>query len=483
MNQNTDYDVLIIGAGVTGCSIARELSFFNIKAAVIEKSSYVCSGQSKANGAIIHGGHNSKPGTLKARLNVEGNSLFAPLCADLGVKFKNTGLLVIATNKDEVLSLKDLFLQGTINGVKNLRILDKEEIKKIEPGTGNAAMNALLVPSGGIVDVHRFVIALAEFAASNGVDFLLKTEVNDLIMENNKVLGVKTARGDYFSKLVINCAGIDSDKIMNMAGLNDLIFLPRKGEYHILDKSHSGIINQPCFQMPNRYSKGVVVFPTINGNIVFGGNSKLIDNKENISTTEEDFRDILHKSSILVPKIKNSDIIAQFSGIRSTTEDEDFHIEKADSVSGLINVAGIDSPGLSSAPAIARMVIGIIDNNFIKLDKKQKPIKNYRLKPMFKDLSTSEKNNLIKADRRYGRIICRCEEITEGDVIEAIQAPIPARTIDAVKFRTWAGAGRCQGAFDLERILKLIAEYGSQDILKICKNEEGSNIITGYTKN
>jgi len=272
MNQNTDYDVLIIGAGVTGCSIARELSFFNIKSAVIEKSGYVCSGQSKANGAIIHGGHNSKPGTLKAKLNVEGNSMFAPLCDDLGVKFKNTGLLVIATNKDEVLSLKDLLLQGTINGVKNLRILNSEEIKKIEPGTGNTAISALQVPSGGIVDVHRFVIALAEFAACNGVDFILKNEVNDLIMENNKVLGVKTSRGDYFSKLVINCAGIDSDKIMNMAGLNDVIFLPRKGEYHILDKSHSGIINGPCFQMPNRYSKGVVVFPTINGNIVFGGN-------------------------------------------------------------------------------------------------------------------------------------------------------------------------------------------------------------------
>jgi len=482
MNQNTEYDVLIIGAGVTGCSIARNLSFFNIKAAVIEKSSYVCSGQSKANGAIIHGGHNSKPGTLKARLNVEGNSMFAPLCADLGVKFKNTGLIVIATSKEEVPGLNNLLLQGSANGVKNLRILDSKEIKLIEPGIGSEAISALLVPSGGIVDVHRFVIALAEFAAFNGVDFILENEVNDLIMENNKVLGVKTARGDYFSKVVINCAGIDSDKIMNMAGLNDVKIMPRKGEYHILDKSHCNIIKQPCFQMPTRFSKGVVVFPTINGNIVFGGNSKLIDSKDDVSTTEEDFRDVLHKSSILVPEIKNSDIIAQFSGLRSTTKDEDFYIKKADTVNGLINVAGIDSPGLSSAPAIARMVAGIIDNDFIKLDKKQKPVKSYRLKPMFRELSTSEKNNLIKADRRYGRIICRCEEITEGDVIEAIQAPIPARTIDAVKFRTWAGAGRCQGAFDLERILKLIAEYGSLDILKICKNEEGSNIITGYTK-
>ncbi len=482
MDQNKDYDVLIIGAGVTGCSIARELCFFDIKTAVIEKSSYVCSGQSKANGAIIHGGHNSKPGTLKARLNVKGNSLFSPLCSKLGVKFRKTGLLVIATNVDESLSLNNLLAQGQANGVRDLSIINREELVKIEPNIGGDAKSALLVPSAGIVDVHRFVIALAEFAAFNSVDFILENEVNGLIIENTKILGVKTARGDYFSKVVINCAGIDSDKIMNMAGLKDIKILPRKGEYYILDKSNSNMVKRPCFQMPNKNSKGVLVFPTINGNIIFGGNSKLIDNKNDTSTTEEGFKEVINKSSILVPKIKNADIIAQFSGVRSSTENEDFFIAKADTAAGLINVAGIDSPGLSSAPAIAQMVMDIIDNNFIKLNKKQNAVKNYKLKPLFRELQINEKNKLIKSNRMYGRIICRCEEITEGDVMDALQSPIPAKTIDAIKFRTLAGTGRCQGAFDLERILKLVSKYGFLDILKICKNEEGSNIITNYAK-
>jgi glycerol-3-phosphate dehydrogenase len=482
MNQNSDYDILIIGAGVTGCSIARELSFFDVKTAVIEKTSYVCSGQSKSNGAIIHGGHNSIPGTLKAELNVKGNSLFAPLCRELGVKFKNTGILVIAMNPEENLTLNKLLKQGQLNGIKDLRIIDGEELQKIEPNISTNAVSALLVPSGGIVDVHKFVIALAEFAASNGVEFIFENKVKDLIMDNQKVIGVKTGRGDYYSKIVINCAGIDSDEIMNMAGLADIKILPRKGEYYITDKSNCGIVNRPCFQLPTRYSKGVVVFPTINGNIIFGGNSELIESKTDTTTTEDGYAEVLEKSCIFIPKIKDSDVIAQFAGVRSTTENEDFFINKPDAVEGLINVAGIDSPGLSSAPAIAQFVTDIINKSFFKLEKKRNPVSRHKLKPLFRELDFNEKNDLIKSDCRYGRIICRCEEITEGDVIDAIKAPIPARTIDAIKFRTLAGTGRCQGAFDLERILKLVAEYGLQDILKICKNDEGSNIISGFTR-
>ena len=302
------------------------------------------------------------------------------------------------------------------------------------------------------------------------------------LLENNTILGVKTATGDYFSKVVINCAGLDSDKIMNMAGIKDIKILPRKGEYYILDKSYCGLVNRPCFQMPNKNSKGILVFPTINGNIIFGGNSKLIDNKDDISTTAEGLCEVMAKSKILVPKIKDSDVIAQFSGVRSSTEYEDFYIKKTNLAEGLINLAGIDSPGLSSAPAIALMVLDIINSSFIKLNKKQEPLKKYKLKPLFRELKIDEKNKLIKTNTSYGRIICRCEEITEGDVIDAIQSPIPAKTIDAIKFRTLAGTGRCQGAFDLERILKLISKYGFLDILNICKNEKGSNIVTGYSK-
>jgi glycerol-3-phosphate dehydrogenase len=476
------YDIAIIGAGITGCAIARELSFYDLKICVLEKSNYVCSGQSKANGAIIHAGHNEKPYKIKAKLNVEGNKLFPKFCSSLGVKFKKTGLFVIALDSYELKFLEELKEQGNKNGVQNLEILSYSGLLEKESNISKNAVGGLFVPTAGIVDVHKLVIALAEHAAINGVKFFLDEEVKGFGVKNNHIAEIKTNKDVYNAKYVINCAGAYADEIAKMAGDNSINIIPRKGEYYIYDKDKPALVKRPCFPAPTPEGKGVVIFPTINGNVVFGGNSVILDNKTDTSTTTEGFKEVYTKARKLIPLIEKKDIITGFAGIRSSVPKGDFIIGFSDFVDNLLNVAGIDSPGLSSAPAIARYVIYLLENKNHKLGKNLNRKKIYKQKPLFKEMSEKEKRCALNENKLYGRVVCRCEDITEGDIINAINAPIPAKTIDAIKFKTFAGAGRCQGSFDFERIIKILTRELKINELEILKREDNSNIVKSYLK-
>jgi len=395
-----EYDVIIIGAGMTGCIIARELSYFNINMAVVERSSYVCGGQSKANGAIIHGGHDPEPGTLKARLNVEGNRVFPRLCEQLGVSFRQSGIYVVAFNEGECRVLQSLYERGVRNGVKGLKIIDSQEVRASEPNLSEKAVGALSISSGGIVDVHRLVIALAEHAAVNGVDFLLEEEVTGLLKEDGRICGVVTQAGEYRSTLLVNCAGVHADSIMRMAGIKGFSIIPRKGEYYILDKAEGEIVSRPCFQVPMPGGKGILIFSTINGNSVIGGDSLVINDPGDTYTTEAGFKKVVRWVKRLVPRIDTNNIIASFAGIRAASSTGDFFIEKSEGVEGLINVAGIASPGLSAAPAIARLVKDLIRRE-MELSESPDKTSSYRIKPLFRDASDEEKESLLKEDPAY----------------------------------------------------------------------------------
>ena len=479
MGKQNFFDVIIIGGGVIGCSIARQLSFYDIHTALIEKCSFVCFGQSKTNGAIIHAGHNSKPGTLKASLNVEGNRLFPKLCNELGLAFKKSGLLVIALEKDQESLLDDLLNQGNENKVEGLEIITRDQLRKIEPNISPSARAALFVPPAGMINTQRFVIALAENAALNGVNFIFNNKVRDVIKEDGKIAAVKTDKGIFHCSLLINCAGYDSIKIAKMAGFT-YRHIPRKGEYYIIDKKHAGIVNKPCFPVPTKVGKGITVVPTVNGNTIFGGNCIDVDDSYDYSTTRKGFLEVFENSKNLVPAIENKEIITSFAGIRSTSDTDDFIIDDH-SDAGMINLAGIDSPGLSASPAIAEHILSIVKKHMGMVTKNKKVV-DYKIRPLFRELTEDQKREWIQKDKSYGRIVCRCEEITEGDIISALNAPIPARSIDAIKFKTWAGAGRCQGSFDIERICKILENEFAIRPDTVNKNDAGSHLITGYTK-
>jgi glycerol-3-phosphate dehydrogenase len=482
MGLEKRYDVAIIGAGVVGCSIARELSFFDLSICVIEKSNYMCSGQSKANGAIIHAGHNEKSYKLKAKLNVEGNKLFPEFCNSLGVRFKNTGLCVVAIEENELKILEELKKQGTHNGVQNLEILNADKLFKKEPNISKDSVGGLYVPTAGIVDVHKMVISLAEHAAINGVDFFFGEEVTGFKKENNFLKGIKTENNIYSAKTIINCAGVYSDKVAKLAGDDSITIIPRKGEYYIYDKEKQKAVERPCFPTPNPDGKGVVIFPTINGNIIFGGNSIISENKEDTSTTREGLFEVYAKARKLVPLLELKDIITGFSGVRSSVKGEDFIIKFSENINNLLNVSGIDSPGLSSIPAIVRYVVSLMEDKNLKLKRKEKARQIYSSNPLFKEMDEKNKNDSLKENKLFGRIVCRCEEITEGDIVNAINSPIPAKTLDAIKFKTFAGAGRCQGSFDLERIIKIVARELKISELEVLKGDKNSNIVKSYLK-
>jgi glycerol-3-phosphate dehydrogenase len=475
------YDVIIIGAGMTGSIIARELSVYRIKVAVMERSLYVCGGQSKANGAIIHGGHDPEPETLKAQLNVEGNRMFPRLCEELGVSFRQSGIYVIAFERSEFRVLLRLLEQGERNGVRGLRILKAPELRVSEPKISSKAVGALCISSGGIVDVHRLVIACAEHASMNGCQFRFGEQVLGLLRQGKRIEGVITTSGEHRSRLVVNCAGVYADDVMRMAGIENLCIIPRKGEYYILDRAEGDIVSRPCFQVPTPGGKGILIFPTTNGNSIIGGDSVVIRDKADTSTTAEGYRKVCRNVRRLVPDIDTERIIASFAGIRAVSSTGDFLIEKAEEVEGLINVAGIASPGLSAAPAIARSVIDLIGSE-ITLKKANGKTRSYRINPLFRDASDTEKESLLRENQGYGRVVCRCENITEGDILEAIYAPIPARTVDAIKLRTKAGIGRCQGAFDMSRIIEILTRETGIRPMDVLKNGWESRIVYGYLK-
>ena len=474
------YDVVIIGAGVIGASIFRELTKYNLKIAVVEKENDVAMGATKANSAIIHAGYDPRVGSLMAKYNVKGNEMFESLCKELSVPFKRIGSLVLAFNNEELNLINTLFINGKNNGVKNLKILSRDEVLLLEPNISKDIIGALYAPTSGIVGPFEYTIALMENGYQNGGEVILESEVVSIIKNNNFIIKTKDGK-EIKSRYVVNAAGVYADKIHNMICKEKFKIVPRKGEYFVMDKSQGTIVNHTIFQCPSRLGKGILVTPTVHGNLLVGPNAVDLEDKESLSTTSEGLSYIRKASIKTTNKINFRESIRNFSGLRATSDIDDFIIGEDSQVRGFIDIAGIKSPGLSSAPAIAEDVVKILLNSGLKLIKNES-FTGARTNVRFTELLSSEKNELIKKQPTYGRIICRCEEITEGEIIDAIKHSFGKITLDGVKRRCRPGMGRCQGGFCGPRVQEIIARELNIKMEEVVLEKNNSIILYGKTK-
>lgn len=480
-------DILIIGGGVTGASIAHQLAKYNLDVTLVEKASDVCMGTSKANSAMIHSGFNIDGNTLKGKLALESNRYIKELLNDLNVSFiKPIGSITVGFDDSDLEKMKKTLENGVKNGIKGMKILDQKELHEMEPNLNPEAKYGLYDPETGIINPFEFTVALAENAAINGAKVLLDTEVLDIIVEDKTVKGVETNKGKIYAKVIINAAGLFADKIASMVEEIDFEIKPRKGQYFLYDKKWRNILNHTIYSSPTKVSKGLIVVPTVDGNILAGSNAETIDDKTNLSTTMEGL-DGIYKNAIsrLFPSLpRMGDVITAFTGLRAASTNEDFIIEHAKTVKGFINVAGIQSPGLTSAPAIANMVEGLVKELDFDLDFsiKKDYIKGRKAPVMMSDLSYEEKNALIEKNPDYGEIICRCESISKGEIIDAIHRPIPARNIDAIKRRVRAGMGRCQGGFCGPKVLSIISKELNISPLEVTQKGNNSFVLASKNK-
>lgn len=475
------YDVAIIGAGVIGASIFRELTKYDLKVVVLEKENDVSMGTSKANSAIVHAGYDPKIGTLMAKYNVKGNEMFEELCQELSVPFKRNGSLVLAFSEDEMDHIKDLYENGTKIGVKGLEILNREQILEMEPNINNNVVGALHAPTGGIVGPYEYTIALMENAVANGGKLELRTKVKK-IEKVNDIFKITSEDGKVIeAKYVINAAGVHADEIHNLIAKESFKIIPRKGEYFVMDKTQGELVNHTLFQAPTKLGKGILVTPTVHGNLLIGPDAEDIEDKEDTKTKGDRLDYIRNTSTKTTNKVNFRESIRNFAGLRATPDRGDFIVEEAEDVKNFIDVAGIKSPGLSSAPAIAEDVVNILENYGLDL-KENKNFNGKREEIVFMELSPEEKAEIIKKDPRYGKIICRCESITEGEIVDAIKRCFGNITLDGVKRRCRPGMGRCQGGFCGPKVQEIIARELGIKMEDIHQEKEGSYILVGKTK-
>ena len=480
------YDVAIIGAGVTGSAIARELSRYQLRICVIEKEEDVCDGTSKANSAIIHAGFDAEPGTLKAKLNVRGNELMTTLSKELDIPFRRNGSLVVCTKEQSREGLEHLLEKGKANGVPDLQILEREQLLAMEPNLSDDVTCALYAPTGGIVCPFHMTMAFAENACTNGVSFFLNTKVT-FIEKTEDGYRIHTVHTDtseeelFEARLIVNAAGVYADALNNMVSEHKLHITARKGEYVLLDKSAGSHVSHTVFQLPSAMGKGVLVTPTIHGNLLVGPTAVDVEDKEAVNTTAEGLASLSATCARSVKNVPLRQVITSFAGLRAHEDGDDFVIGEAPDAKGFLNVAGIESPGLSSAPAIAELV-GKMVTDILHPDSDPDFVGTRKgiLHP--DSLPMEERNELIRKHPEYGNIICRCEMITEGEIMDAIHRPLGARSLDGVKRRTRAGMGRCQAGFCSPRTMEILEREVPESMFAITKCGVGSNIIVGYNK-
>lgn len=483
------YDVIIIGAGVSGCAIARELSRFKLKIAVFEKALDVCEGTSKANSGIVHAGYDAKPGTLKARLNVEGSRKMEALSKELDFSYKKNGSIVLCFDEKDKDKLEELKARGERNGVEGLRILSKEELLKVEPLAGENAVAALYAPTGAIVCPFGLTIALAENAADNGVTFEFNTQVKG-ITRLEQGYQIHTEKQDYETKIVINATGVYADEIHNMISDHKMEITPRRGEYLLYDKNVGGMVSHTLFQLPTALGKGILVTPTVHGNLLTGPTAVDIEDKEGTDTSGEGIEQVVQKAALSVSNIPGRSVITSFAGLRAHVtrmpdtqeaegEDqdrggkEDFVIGEAADAPGFIDVAGIESPGLSCAPAIGEYVAEIV-KKLLTPSVKENFVNTRKGVPSMALASDEERHRLIKENPAYGNVICRCEMVTEGEILNAIHRTLGATTTDGIKRRTRAGMGRCQSGFCNPKVVEILSRELQVDESEIRKSGEDS---------
>ena len=478
-----NFHIAIVGGGVVGSAIARELSKYNVNIAVFEKGSDVTSSTSKANSGVVHSGINSPPDSLKARLCIEGNQLIQSLAKDLSIPIKLTGKFIIAKEEEEKKELLKLKKIGNKNGIEGLSIIEKNQMNIKEPNV--LCDSALWVPSACIISPYQFTIALAENSVINGVKFFLETRVLD-IKKINDIFQIKTNKGDFESEILINAAGLNCRKIVEMLETPDFDIYPCRGEYLVLDKKYSQLIKSMIYPIPSeKYGfLGIHITPTIEGNILLGPTSDFIDDIDDTRTTTRNINLILKEAKDIIPKINKKAVINSYSGIRckitppNHNKIYDFRIEKSKNILNFINLIGIESPGLTAAPAIAKEIVKIISKN-INLKKKNNFISKYNKYCKFLDLNDMLISNKIKNNKSYGRIICRCENITEAEVINALSNPLGAKTISSVKYRCRAGMGRCQGGFCTQHIVRIMKDNFNIDEKQIKLKSPESNLFIG----
>lgn len=475
------YDVIIIGAGVTGSAVARELSKYNTNVCVIEKGEDVCSGTSKANSAIIHAGYDCQPGSVMAKMNVRGNAMMGDLAKDLDIPFERNGSLVICIYEEEFDGIKDLYERGVKNGVPDLKILNHDECLAIEPNVTDKVVGALYAPTAGIICPFKLNIALAENANVNGVDFRFNTEAEDLKCDENGIWHIRTNNGEYLTRYVVNAAGVYADKFHNMVSKNKIHIRPRRGDYLLLDKTTGGFVKHTIFPQPTKFGKGILVAPTIHGNTLAGPTAIDLDDKEAISTTQDGLDHVIEKATMSVKNLPLRQVITSFAGLRAHEDNHEFILGEVEDAPHFIDCAGIESPGLSSCPAIGEY-IGNLLRDKMELEEKEQWISTRKDVVATADLSMEERNELIKKNPAYGTIICRCESITEGEILDAIHRPLGARSLDGIKRRTRAGMGRCQAGFCSPRVMEILHRELGIPMEQIKKNDIGSEIVLERTK-
>ena len=474
------YDVIIIGGGVSGAASARELSRYKVRACVLEKEEDVCCGTSKANSAIAHAGYDAEPGPQMAKLNVRGNEMMEQLSKDLDFPFQRIGSLVICLSEEEMPGLQKLYDKGIANGVKGLKILNREEVLEMEPNITDNVYAALYAPTAGIVCPFNLNIALAENAYTNGIEFRFNTEVQNI----RKIDGgyeLCTNQGTFRTKYVVNAAGVYADKFHNMVSEKKIHITPRRGDYCLLDKSAGTHVSRTIFSLPTKYGKGVLVTPTVHGNLLVGPTAIDIENKEGTNTTREGLDEVITKAGQNVKNLPMRQVITSFAGLRAHEDGTEFIIGEPEDARGFIDCAGIESPGLTSCPAIGEMVAGILQEK-LGLEKKDNFIATRKgiLDP--DTLTREERAELIQREPAYGNIICRCEMITEGEILDAIRRPLGARSLDGVKRRTRAGMGRCQSGFCSPRTMEILARELHVSMADITKSGGKSRLVVGTNK-
>lgn len=472
------FDVAIIGCGVIGAATAYTLARYQLKVLVLEAENDVADGTTKANSAIIHAGYDPEPGTRMARLDVLGNRLAGEICERLDVPFKRNGSLVLAFSEEEIPHLKKLYSNGVANGVPGIRLLDAAQVRELEPNLSDRVVAALYAPSAGVISPWEYALAMAQVAVRNGVRLERGSRVTAIRKLEGEGYELHTGTGDYQARRVINAAGLHSEEIHNMVAPPSFHIQPTRGQYYLLDKSEGSRVNCVIFQCPTKLGKGILVSPTVHGNLIVGPDAELVDGDDTSTTTAalEQVAELGRKS---VPSVDLRASIRNFAGVRANSDRGDFVIEEA--APGFIDLAGIKSPGLSSAPAIALEAVELLKGTGLEL-REDPDFVDGRRRPRFKELSEAEKRALIAKDPAYGRVICRCETVTEGEILEAVRAPIPPVSVDGVKRRCSAGMGRCQGGFCGPRVLEILSRELHRDPTEILKDKAGTVILTGQTK-
>lgn len=475
--MNMEKDVVIIGGGVVGSCIARELSRYELDVLLLEKEEDVCSGTSKANSAIAHAGFDAVPGTLKAKFNVEGNRMMAALSKELDFEFKMNGSIVLCFDENDRPALQALYDKGIANGVEGLEIVSGDKIRELEPNVSDEVVAALVAPTGGIVCPFGMTIAMAENAADNGVEFRFNTQVQKI----EKIDGgykLVTSQGEITTKYVVNAAGVYSDELHNMVSEKKLHITPRKGDYLLMDREVGNYVSHTIFQLPGKYGKGILVTPTVHGNLLAGPTAVDVEDKECTATTAQELADVSMKANKSVKNVPFRQTITSFSGLRAHEDGDDFIIGECEDAEGFFDAAGIESPGLTSAPAIGVFLAKKVAEKAGASEKKDFNGKRVGI-PRVAQLSFEERAELIKKNPAYGTIICRCEGISEGEILDAIHRTLGAKSMDGVKRRTRAGMGRCQAGFCTPRTVEILARELGIPVTEVCKNRPGSELIVG----